>query len=225
VTDEPSTSKADPLVQQWQEDIGRISSEVVEMHHNRNVYRTVIKIAVEHGGLPASAFFNFLNATYGVTQVPAVRRQTDNRKDVVSLNRLLMGIKDKPERLTRDGFVERYDPDDVNAGFATWSSLFPGREYVDPGLVKADLGELRTAAEQAKQWVDDRVAHTARVAHTGRARVVKPPTHGELDNAIDTIGHVFQRYNLLLRGSSYLSLAPEGVPDDLDALFRQAWVR
>jgi hypothetical protein len=92
-------------------------------------------------------------------------------------------------------------------------------EYVDPALVKADLDELEAAAEQAKDWADNRVAHT------GRERVVKPPTHGELDGAIDTIGRVFERYNLLLLGSSYAYLAPAGVPEDLDALFRQAWVR
>jgi hypothetical protein len=64
-----------------------------------------------------------------------------------------------------------------------------------------------------------------RVAHTGREQVAKPPTLGELDGAIDTSGRVFERYNLLLLGSSYHHLAPPGVREDLDALFRQAWVR
>jgi hypothetical protein len=97
-------------VQRWQEDVSRISNEVIEMHHNRNVYRTVLAIAVEHGGLPRSAFLLYLNATYGVTQVAAVRRQTDVRKDTVSLARLLGQIKAEPQRLTREGFVERSEP-------------------------------------------------------------------------------------------------------------------
>jgi hypothetical protein len=147
--------------------------------------------------------------------------QADVRKDTVSLARLLDQIRGKPQRLTRDGFVERFDPDDIRAGFATWSRLLAGRvrDYVDPALVKADLDELRAAAEQAKDWADKRVAHT------GREQVAKPPTLGELDGAIDTIGRVFERYNLLLLGSSYHHLAPPGVREDLDALFRQAWVR
>jgi hypothetical protein len=62
-------------VQRWQEDVSRISYEVIEMHHNRNVYRTVTQIAVDNGGLPPSAFFLYLNATYGVTQVAAVRNR------------------------------------------------------------------------------------------------------------------------------------------------------
>jgi hypothetical protein len=191
------------------------------MHHNRNVYRTVTQIAVDHGGLPPSAFFPYLNATYGVTQVAAVRRQADVRKDTVSLARLLDQIRGKPQRLTRDGFVERFGPDDIRAGFATWSRLFARRvrDYVDPALVKADLDELRAVAKQAKDWADKRVAHT------GREQVAKPPTLGELDGAIDTIGRVCERNNLLLLGSSYHHLAPPGVREDLDALFRQAWVR
>jgi hypothetical protein len=215
-------SQADPVVQRWQEDVSRISYEVVEMHHNRNVYRTVLAIAVEHGKLPPSAFFLYLNATYGVTQVAAVRRQADVRRGTVSLARLLDQIKGEPQRLTRDGFVERFDPDDIRAGFAKWSELFAGRvrDYVDPALVKADLDELGAAAKQAKDWADDNVAHTGR-----ERRVAKPPTLGELDGAIDTIGRVFERYNLLLLGSSYHHLAPLGVREDLDALFRQAWVR
>jgi hypothetical protein len=191
------------------------------MHHNRNVFRWVNEIAVAHG-LPPSSFFGYLTATYGVTQVAAVRRQADPGKRSVCLHRLLGEISTKPQRLTREWFFANYEPELEEPAAAGWE-LFAGQvgQYLDPRLVQADLRDLTTAAKRAKDWADERVAHT------GRESAERTPTFGELDRAIDTIGALFQRYNLLLRGSEYVTLAPDpaAVEADLNALLGRAWIR
>jgi hypothetical protein len=214
-------SQADPVVERWQMDVGRIASEVIEMHHNRNVFRRVNEIAVARS-LPPSSFFGYLTATYGVTQVAAVRRQADPGKHSVCLYRLLDEISRKRQRLSREWFFKMYEPDLEESAAAGWE-LFAGQggQYVDPKLVQADLRDLTTAAKRAKDWADERVAHT------GREPAVRTPTLGELDGAIDTIGRLFQRYNLLLRGRELATLAPDpaAVEADLNALFGRAWIR
>jgi hypothetical protein len=211
---------ADALVQRWQMDIGRIELEVVEMHHNRNVFRRVNDIAVEHG-VPPSSFFGYLTATYGVTQVAAVRRQADPRSGSVCLYRLLDEISTKRQRLSREWFFKMYEPEREEHAAASWER-FAGKveHYVDPKLVQADLSDLTTAAKRAKDWADERVAHT------GREAAERTPTFGELDRAIDTIGALFQRYRILLRGRELATLLvnPVAVEVDLNALFSRAWI-
>jgi hypothetical protein len=214
-------SQADPVVERWQMDVGRIASEVIEMHHNRNVFRSVNEIAVAHG-LPPSSFFGYLTATYGVTQVAAVRRQADPKSGSVCLHRLLREISSKRLRLSREWFFKMHPPELEESAAAGWER-FAGQagQYVDRKLVQADLSDLTTAAKRAKGWADERVAHT------GREQAVMTPTFGELDGAIDTIGRLFQRYNLLLRGRELATLAPDpaAVEADLNALFSRAWIR
>jgi hypothetical protein len=50
-------------------------------------------------------------------------------------------------------------------------------------------------------------------------------TRGELDSAIDALGALMKRYDLLLRGASWVALVPEGIRLDLETLFSQPWIR
>lgn len=94
-----------------------------------------------------------------------------------------------------------------------------GDDHIDPKLVKRDLAELEKAAKKAKDWTD------AHIAHAGRERLDVTLTRGELDFAIDTLGVLMRRYDLLLRASRWLALVPEGIRLDLETLFGQPWIQ
>jgi hypothetical protein len=217
-------SQAD-LVVRWQDDVARIAGDVLAMHFYREIYRGVTQIAVDHGGAPSSAFFSYLTDTYGQTQLVGIRRQADTRMDTISIRRLLREIRKNPKQLTREWYSDMYgqEPGMQARAEATWNELFAGQigEYLDPRLVRADLDDLISAAERAKHWADNRLAHH------GRERVEEgPPTLDDIDRAIDTIGALFRRYNLLLRGDMFkYALTWAGMKGDLNALFSRACIR
>lgn len=98
----------DSKIEKWERDLETIKNEVIGLHHNRDVYRTVGRIVDEHGHLPSSLFFNYAQRTYAVTQCAAIRRQAEvDPTRVVSLASLLAEISAEPERLTRERFAKQ----------------------------------------------------------------------------------------------------------------------
>jgi hypothetical protein len=216
--------RRDSKVEKWHEDLETIKNEVLGLHHNRDVYRTVGRIVDEHGDLPPSLFFNYAQQTYAVTQSAAIRRQAEvNPARVVSLASLLAEISAEPERLTRERFVALYedpDPHFRRLGEATFDERFAGEagDHIDPKIVEADLRELRAASESVERYVD------RNIAHTDRQRLKTLTTFGEIDKAIDVIGEIFKKYALLFTASSWATLEPVAQHDWL-AIFQQAWIR
>jgi AbiU2 len=216
--------RRDSKVEKWERDLETIKNEVLGLHHNRDVYRTVGQIVDEHGQLPPSLFFDYAQRTYAVTQSAAIRRQAEvNPARVVSLASLLAEISAEPERLTREHFVALYDDPDPyfeQLGQATFDERFAGEvgDHIDPRIVEADLRELRKTSESVERYVD------RYIAHTDREGLKTLPTFGEIDKAIDVIGEIFKKYALLLTASGWASLEPVA-QHDWQAIFRQAWIR
>jgi AbiU2 len=216
--------RRDSKVEKWERDLETIKNEVLGLHHNRDVYRTVGRIVDEYGQLPPSLFFDYAQRTYAVTQSAAIRRQAEvNPTRVVSLASLLAEIGAEPERLTREHFVALYDDPDPyfeQLGQATFDERFPGEvgDHIDPRIVEADLRELRKTSGSVERYVD------RYIAHTDREGLKTLPTFGEIDKAIDVIGEVFKKYALLLTASGWASLEPVA-QHDWQAIFRQAWIR
>jgi hypothetical protein len=213
--------KHDSKVEKWEKDLDTIKDEVIGLHHNRDVYRTVGRIVDEHGGLPPTLFFDYAQRTYAVTQQAAIRRQAEvNPARVVSLASMLTEMLKEPERLTRERFVAWYGEDDERWGNQVFDEMFAGDvgDHIDPKVIAVDLAELAKAAESVKRHVD------RHVAHTDRRGLKTPTTFGDIDRAIDAIGELFTKYALLLTGASWATLEPV-VQHDWLAVFRQAWIQ
>jgi hypothetical protein len=93
---------------------GTIKSNVSTMQLRRDTWIEVSKIVEENDQLPVSYWWEFMADTYIVTQVAAVRRQVAAHRDVASLGRLTLEIRDDASSLTREWWTglcrERQDP-------------------------------------------------------------------------------------------------------------------
>jgi hypothetical protein len=211
--------RRDSKIEKWERDLEVVENEVLGLHHNRDVYRTVGRIVDEHGHLPPALFFTYAQRTYAVTQSAAIRRQAEvNPTRVISLASLVAEIGAEPEQLTRERFVALYEsPDFEPLGQAAFDKHFAGEagDHIDPAIVQADLDELAQTAESVKRYVD------RYIAHSDREGLETLPTFGDIDEAIDAIGGLFRKYALLLTARSFATLEPEAQEDWL-AVFRQA---
>jgi Phage integrase family len=165
---------ADQRIEEWERWLSKsVANDVYLMHLERHVWLRTHEIVRENGELKntISYFWEWLFDLYVKAQAGAVRRQADERKDVASLARLLLEIKNTPDLLTRDWYLdhwgkdESYDENDKaywrKAGETEWSKNFGGEvgDHIDPSIVAADLTELRQGSKKVRVYVNKHVAH------------------------------------------------------------------
>jgi hypothetical protein len=217
------TVPRDSKVESWQDDMGRIAAEIVGLYFARNVHRALNEIIAENDDLPPSVFYSYLHTTYANTQTIAIRRQLDTRgDDHVSLARLMKEIEAEPERLTRERFLQTHAFGFPPRTSEDWDRNFAGDtgDHVDPVIVAADRADLDAATTPHKLWANLRVAH----ADKRRIKPEERATFANLDNAIETIGRLFRKYDLLLRGETIVILEWDVKPE-IVALFSMPWIR
>lgn len=118
-------------LQEWAEGI---SNQVVEMLVSREIFWKLRDIAQANPAIDKPPLLTgWLADNYTYTQAAAVRRQTDDRKDAVSLMRFMRQAKKHEPRLFTD-------------------------EEID-----ADISTLRAATKPVKKYVDNYIAHTNQV--------------------------------------------------------------
>jgi AbiU2 len=214
----------DATVAKWREWIeGPIRTDVVGMHFKRQIWREIAKIMDANPGvgeLP-SAFWDFYQETYAAAQAIAIRRQADTDKRTCSLARLITEMRDSAHLLTREDYIGLLGdrPSDgmkerMESGF---SGLAGGGDHLDPQIAEADLAELKSAAEQVRNYVNEHVAHDQ-----AQPSVADLPTFGELHETIDAIGKIFQKYGVILTGA--WNELEAVIQDDWKAIFRVAWI-
>jgi hypothetical protein len=139
----------------------------------------------------------FLQDGYVAHQCLAVRKMMDPNPKSVSLLNVLEELK-KPANLTiisRAAFCQKYPiqlqrPDIAERDF---NSITDGDPELTDTRIDTHISDLNAATTPVKNLVNKVVAHTNR----------KPSptvTFGDLNNAIDALHDMFNRYSLLLDG-------------------------
>jgi hypothetical protein len=181
-----------------------------------------------------------MQATFSAFAALSVRRQSE-----ASARRLLDSVKQHPEILSRERFVETYTSK-LLAGFAGHepveehvtssggaympsaaevseiaSKTFdqyvgPGAPHVDPAQVRAELDELRAKAKRLEHLADKRIAHLT-------DEPTEIPTLPELDSFIETFERIVHKYMMILRASAPVQVLPSW-QYDWKAIFKEPWI-
>jgi hypothetical protein len=217
----------DPRIKQWTKRIeGAIQAEVIRMHHHKSAWDRVSAIVADNSDLPDSYWWEFMFETYAMSQASAVRRQADTRKDVNSLMRFIMDMRNGASVLTKTWWVDTlWNPRQAVERMEAerlWSEHFGGcvDDHLDPAIPKADAADLETAGEKVKRYVDKNVAHTS-------AAWAAPAVTLELEEvheAMKAVERLFRRYYSLLKCAGWITTTPIE-QDDFYAPFRVPWMR
>lgn len=219
------SANLDATVAKWRSWIdGPIRSDVVGMHFKRLIWREIAAMMDANptvGEIP-SAFWDFHQENYAVAQAIAVRRQADRDARTCSLAVLIGEMRDNAELLTRADHIgllgDRADDElmrqRANAGF---TALAGGGDHLDPTIAASDLVALENAADRVRTYVNQHVAHDQ--AHP---TMTEAPTFGDLHEAIDAVGRVFQKIAVALTGG-WNVLEPV-IQGDWQAIFRVPWI-
>jgi hypothetical protein len=203
---------------------GKITNEIIAMHARRVPWREITRLANNRRlPSPESYWWEYVLDTYVVTQSIAIRRQLDQGPNAVSLGRMLREMADHPGAVTRALWVELWDGEDEhNLWLANkqWDENFAGPDDPDtlnPELPAADLRALTEGGKTMRDYVNRHIAHIDR---RGSKTL---PLLSDIDDAIDLIASVFDRYFGLLTAGSHTQLEPV-FQGDWAAPLRTAWL-
>ena len=169
-----------------------------------------------------SEFFRWMEDNFVVTAGGAVRRQADERRDVISMKRFLRELCHHPHLASRDHYVGllaknlKYPLDFAHKQYDRLVGR--GRDRLDGDTLKREIQELTKRTDLIKKLVGNRFAHTA-----DERRKNPLPKFEDLEKCIDFFEDFVKRYVLLLRGDSVANLLPT-FQYDWKEIFRFAWI-
>ncbi len=222
----PSSSA---LIRRWKQWLNTINRDIVGLAHQRRIFREIAEMFRANPTLQQSdgTVWEWLAENYATTAAVGVRRQADrsSRRPVISLERLLTEIAANPGVLTREWFVRQYVQDRPpiarrdfqrmgERGFNNFAG--PTSKRISARRVLSDRQKLRTAAARVTHYVNKRLAHRARRGYRG------PATFADLSAAIDELGRLLQRYQLLVNQAAMGFVEPV-IQGDWEAVFRVPW--
>ncbi len=203
---------------------GKVTNEIIAMHARRIPWREITRLANNRSlPSPESYWWDYVADTYVVTQSIAIRRQLDQGPNAVSLGRMLREMTDQPGAMTRARWLERWDADDPHNLFIAnkqWDENFAGPDdpdALDPAIPAADLKALVEGGKKMRDYVNRHVAHVDR---RGSKTI---PNYNDIDDAIDLLGDVFQKYFAMLTAASHTQLEP-AFQEDWTAPLRTPWL-
>lgn len=201
--------------------IERVYDETVTLFAYRSFYRGLAEMTQANDTIPPSSFFDALGAWYATTQAMGVRRQTDSGADAVSLARLLANMADHPQVMTRARFAALWDDEEHWRRRADEQyDRYAGEraETIAPEQYRGDLERFQETARPIKDYVD------RLVAHNDQRELTRVPTYAELNEAIDLLEEMLNKYMVLLKATSVPSADPVHQQDWKQA-FTVPWLR
>ena len=188
--------------QKWISMLKQIEKSTSDLLGSRLFFREFMSIVEANPKLPDNNYFiiwlweNYLrNAAIGV------RRFLDKDTRSVSLYLLLKDIRENHEILSRERYTAlfkgtRYadDFDYINIGFD--ELVGEGKEHIEPADVEDDIKKLVARTEVLNTYVNKTVAHL------DKEKLEKLPTVKDLDDSIDLIVKLVQKYHAIFHGET-----------------------
>ena len=211
----------DKRFEDWNESLGTIQKEVIELATNQHIFWKIQKMINDNPNIQKpNSFFRFTGQTYYDYGVIAVRRQIKCGKQSISFVRLLKEIIETPCLLSRERFVNLYRADMEEEANQIFDKEFPGgcRDHIDPIMVQQDLDDLKKQGGKLEEFADKRIAHRDK----GESEI---PTYNELDAAIDCLKKLTRKYVLLFEGRDLVdNFVMKFVEDYWEEIFSQPWI-
>lgn len=216
----------DQKFEKWERWIVAIYNDFVEVFFNRHIFwevQAIIKNNPELESYKPNWFNVFLGQTYFDYAVSAIRRQVKYQKDSFLLAELLEDIIRTPSVLSRKRFVKQFVylyPAAEKRAKDLFDEKFAGEcvDHIDPLIVCQDLCKLKAYSTIVEKFADDRVSHL------GKRKLIEIPTFKALDDCIDCLTELIQKYYLLFKAVDLGDDLSVDFTDDWKEIFYKQWI-
>jgi hypothetical protein len=204
----------------WRKWFDEIRLDIQSLLTMRHVYDELSGIIKKNPRIQRpSIFYDFLVTVYASSAVIGVRRQIKNKKDSISIARLLDEMRQTPEAISRTGYKALHGgaAEGVDDGkFDEFAG--EGNPFVSADLIEADLKKLKSLALKCEDYAD------RKVAHIDKGGVKAPPTYSDLNMCIGYMEFLLLKYQLLFRKDFTHSFMPV-IQGDWKEIFKEPWLQ
>lgn len=212
----------DNRFEKWKEWLDVILSEIEDLSWDRYIFREVRDMIRNNPKIQKpSYFYEFLGNLYGERVLMVVRRHVKTKGNSISFARLLEEICETPQFLSRTRFVALYKGGPSEHLANEHFEEFGGKRgsHVYPKRVESDLETLKGKLRKCEDYADKRIAHR------DKRPPKRIPTFADLDNCIDFLVKLVDKYHRLFRGRSIDPILPVGQSShDWKAIFTEPWL-
>lgn len=202
----------------WREIIYRDILELLEKRDTFWGVQEIIKSNVYKEIETRGHVYEYIGHTYVAYMAIGIRRQIKVDKDSISLLRLLNEISENPKILSREYYVELYKSSPKEFAHRDFDRFCGDyRDHISPDMVKSDIKALKEIVFKVETFADRRIAH-----HDTRCPEL--PRFSDLDESLDKIGEMYQKYHLALTAECIASLTPV-VQYDWKEIFTVPWIK
>ena len=205
----------------WQKWLDRIFEDIQGILINRHVFWEVQEIIRSNKKIHiGSIFYQWMGIVYPSSTVIGIRRQLDMDKRSISFARLLTEIINNPETISRERFIALYKDSGLseeipNRHFDRFSGV--GLSFIDKVEVESDLIILREKTKNISKFANKRIAHC------DKANFKNLPTFAELDECLNYLESLLNKYLSMLRAQPLVNIVPE-IMYDWKKIFRYPWI-
>ena len=206
----------------WRSWLKRIYNDIQFLLISKHIYDEIGNIYLTNKEIQEPAdFHDWVIRNYGISSSVTIRRLTDNRRDSISLIRLLGEIRDTPDAISRRSYVRWYNANMKWIGKKRFDQLNGNKalSHLSKTIIEKDIKQIIKSAKRIRRFVDTQVAHLDQ-----KNKKRKYPTFNELDNSIFTIERIFLKYQELLTGTSPQTLLPIW-SYDWKTIFKTSWLK
>jgi hypothetical protein len=179
---------------EWLSKLKKIENAVSKLLESRLFFREFMEIVKSNPKLQKNnLFIIWIWENYLLNEATAIRRLVDKNQRTISLYLLLEDIKKNPEILSRARYAELFkdsgfanDYDYINNCFD--ELVGKGKNHIDSASVEKDIKVLIEGTKNLKKYVNKIVAHL------DEKGLKELPTIKVLDDAIDLIVKIVQKY-------------------------------
>lgn len=212
------------LLDDLQKDIEALSGDVSDLMWHRKIYTDLAEIVASNPKINVpNAFHDFVKTSYVSSIVLGVCRQIDRDAQALSLINILQKIFDNAETITKDWFAAHYRNSALGESFGRkdFEERFGKLNFIDPSIVHGDIGNLIFHTKEIKKYRNKRIAHYQK----GNVTFDKNFNFSTINEAIDIIEGLYQKYHLLLHQKNMVTLLPIDLSGDYTEIFREPWVK
>jgi hypothetical protein len=198
------TKKQAKRLRQWREQLAGIENQLLSAHLDRNIWqRTRDGVVKQHPEADAHFIASYSRA-YVVSQATRIRILSSERGDKRSVPDLIASIRKNPDVLDKANWVEMVTNDSTvvgsDPGTFYETHLGDAEGNLSRKDLRADRKTIRKAAGRLPAWTGQVVEHLDRGSlYSFRASDVRL-AYDEIDEALESLGNVTRRLQLLLKG-------------------------
>src|SRR5262245_20815809 len=200
-----------------------ITKDLQDLLLDQFIFRELQKIVQQNPQFARSPglFTQWMASGFAQATAVGIRRHAKKDESSISLMRFLIKVKNSPELITRQYYIELYQAygAPIHIGQNDFDDIAgAGNDRLPTSLIEQHIDDLQRSVHAVEKYVDKRIAH-----YDIKAPVGPTPTFADLSAALATIGELVILYVRLLTGKGRSRLLPT-IQFDWTSIFCFAWI-